>query len=433
VSEQTLDVRGSLQIVRRHIIAVLAVAVLGLIAGASYAVVRPPLQQSEAQVVLPPNSSGVATQAFIASSDSVLRAALRSVDSTMSLQTVRNRVAVRALTSSVLSIEAEAKTAGQAEALANAVARSYVTYAGTGVGGATRIQPKILNPASTATGTSLVARLLVDGIAGLVIGGLLGALGALIFGRGDRRLRERDDIASAIGLPVLASLDVWRPTDPRDWTKLLDNYKPTAIHTWRLGNALRVLGLASPDVGSAASSVAVLTLASDRRALALGPLLAICAAESGLRTTLVIGPTQDTKATAALQAACAARGSKPCRSDRLRVALAEHASQHQGATLTVVVVVVNDNPLEAKIPMTDATVLGVTAGATTADQLARAAAGATVDGRRIDGILLADPDPADHTTGRVPEMARPRHRAQPTRVAGVPVRSRRSLTEAGSQ
>lgn len=426
MSEQALDLRRSLQIVRRHIFAVLVIAVLGLGAGVTYAVLRPPLLQSEAQVVLPPSSGGVATQAFIASSDNVLRGALRSVGSTMSLQSARNRVSAIALTSNVLSIQAKATTPQQAEALANAVARSYIGYVGTGVGGAAGIQPRVLNPASTAAGTSLSARLLVDGIAGLLAGLLLGSLGALILGRGDRRLRGRDDVASAIGLPVLASLDVWHPTDPQGWTRLLDNYQPTAVHTWRLSCALRHLDLAGPDVGRTASSIAVLTLASDRRALALGPQLAVCAAEVGLRTALVIGPTQDVRATAALRAACAARGSSASRSERLRVALAEQGSQmwQQDAELTVVVVVVDDNPLDAKIPSTDATVIGVTARVTTADQLARAAAGASIDGRRIDGILLADPDPADHTTGRVPELSRQRHQLRPTRVAGVPMRSR---------
>ena len=428
MSEQELDLRRSLRIVRRHIIAVLVIAFAGLVAGASYAILMPPLQQSEAQVVLPPNSSSTATQAFIASSDNVLLAALRSVASTMPLQTARQRLTVRALTSNVLSIDAKGNTARQAEALANAVARSYIAYVGTGVDGAARIQPRVLNAATTATGPSLVARLLVDGIAGFAAAAMLGSLGALILGRGDRRLRERDDVASAIGLPVLASLNVLRPGDPRGWTRLLDSYEPSAVHAWRLGNALRTLGLTGPDVHRTASSIAVLSLASDQRALALGPQLAVCAAESGLTTALVVGPIQDTKVTAALRAACAARGSAPSRSDRLRVALAEQGSQmwQQAAALTVVIVVLDDTPLEAKIPTTDATVLGVTAGATTADQLARAAATASIDGRRIDGILLADPDPADHTTGRVPEIGRPRHRAQPTRVAGVPMRSRRS-------
>ena len=54
---------------------------------------------------------------------------------------------------------------------------------------------------------------------------------------------------------------------------------------------------------------------------------------------------------------------------------------------------------------TTATVLGVSAGAATAEQLARVAVSAAVDGREIVGILVADPEPADNTTGRIPQLA----------------------------
>ena len=61
-------------------------------------------------------------------------------------------------------------------------------------------------------------------------------------------------------------------------------------------------------------------------------------------------------------------------------------------------------------------VLGVSAGAATAEQLARAAVSAAADGRDIAGILVADPDPTDHTTGRLPQLAPPAHRKMPTRL-----------------
>ncbi len=41
---------------------------------------------------------------------------------------------------------------------------------------------------------------------------------------------------------------------------------------------------------------------------------------------------------------------------------------------------------------------------TTAEQLARAAVTAAADGREIAGILVADPDPGDNTTGRMPHL-----------------------------
>jgi hypothetical protein len=71
------------------------------------------------------------------------------------------------------------------------------------------------------------------------------------------------------------------------------------------------------------------------------------------------------------------------------------------------------------------TILGVSAGAVTAEQLARVAASAATAGREIAGVLVADPDPADHTTGRIPQLARPAHRKTPTRTSGTPTETRR--------
>ena len=62
------------------------------------------------------------------------------------------------------------------------------------------------------------------------------------------------------------------------------------------------------------------------------------------------------------------------------------------------------------------TVLGVASGAVTAQQLTRVAASAAADGRDIAGILVADPDPADQTTGLLPQLARTGEHRMPTRM-----------------
>jgi hypothetical protein len=89
--------------------------------------------------------------------------------------------------------------------------------------------------------------------------------------------------------------------------------------------------------------------------------------------------------------------------------------------LTVVVAVVDgQTPQDATdVIRTTATVLGVSAGAATAEQLARVAASAAVGGHDIIGILVADPDPADTTTGRLPQVERPAQRRRPTRSNGA--------------
>jgi hypothetical protein len=129
-----------------------------------------------------------------------------------------------------------------------------------------------------------------------------------------------------------------------------------------------------------------------------------------------------------LRTACATPLDSSERSGNLRLAVSEHDSVGQlpSAGLTVVVSVVDGRtPRVADTMRASATVLAVSAGAVTAEQLARVATNAATDGRDIAGTLVADPDPADHTTGRVPELSRPAHRRTPTRITGAYAETRR--------
>ncbi len=68
---------------------------------------------------------------------------------------------------------------------------------------------------------------------------------------------------------------------------------------------------------------------------------------------------------------------------------------------------------------TNATVLAVTSGAASAEQLARVAVSVSGDGRDITGILVADPDSTDRTTGRLPQLTEmPRRRQSGHRQPG---------------
>ena len=77
---------------------------------------------------------------------------------------------------------------------------------------------------------------------------LVGAVIALAVGRHDRRLRERDEIADSIGVSVLASFPVAHPSDAAGWIKLLEDYKPGALHAWQLRQALHYLGMAAVNI-----------------------------------------------------------------------------------------------------------------------------------------------------------------------------------------
>jgi capsular polysaccharide biosynthesis protein len=432
MSEQALDLRRSMRIVRRHKIIVTVFAALGLAAGIGLTMMSTPMLTSNTLVVLPATIRNMSTQVVIAGSDPVLAGALRTLDSSQSPEALRSSIQVKSLTSNLLSISAQGKTAAAAESTANAIARSYAGYVNAGTRSGGRVQARVLQPATSASGPSRLVRLIVAGVAGALAGLLIGVIVALAFHRQDRRLRQRDEIADSIGTPVLMSVSVDHPSDAAGWTKLLEDYEPGAIDAWRMRKALRQLGLSGAnlaDPGAEGSSLAVLSLSSDPRALALGPQLAAFTASLGIPTALVVGPQQDTNASATLRAACAAPLESSKRSKYLRITVSdqdEAPDQLPGAGLIIVVAVVDGQaPQVADTMRTTTTVLGVSAGTVTAEELARVAVSAATDGRDIDGILVADPDSADHTTGRLPELARPAQRRMPTRVTGIPTGTRR--------
>jgi capsular polysaccharide biosynthesis protein len=442
MSQQALDLRRSVQIVRQHRRIFAAIVVLGLLLGAAYAVLNPPKFGSSALVVLPAASSAqneqsqsasadgtgtdtyIATQVVIANSDSVLLGALPHISPSVSLQTLQNDVTVSSLAGSVLSISAAATSAARAEAAANAVASSYITYVSSASSPVGRVPARILESAASATGGNLPEQVAVYGLLGLIGGALVGFVVSLAIGRNERRLRERSAIANSIGAPVLASVPANRPSDPGSWAKLLAEYEPGAVDAWALSKLLRHFGATDADDGNGAGvpALTVLSLASDRGALALGPQLAAFAASRGVPTALVIGPQQDVNGTATLRAACSVPLESPWprqRTLRLVVADDEHADV-PGVRFAVVVLVVDGKaPLLPAVPPTAATVLAVSAGAATAEQLARAAAAAAAGGHEISGILVADPDPGDQTSGRIPRLAPPVRPPLPTRVNDV--------------
>jgi capsular polysaccharide biosynthesis protein len=451
MSQQGLDLRRSVQIVRRHKVLVGIVVALGLLIGGAYAKFNPPMLTSTTLIVLPQSatstqqpttSSGqstvspyTATQLVIADSNQVLAAALPNVKPTMSLEKLHSRVQVASVTSYIISVSAQGKSAADAEATANAVAASYIAYVNSPSSPIKHVSARILEPATSAIGTGPIKALVITGLIGALAGALIGIIMSLAVGRKDRRLRARDDIANSIGIPVFASTPVSHPSDAAGWTRLLDDYKPAAVHAWRLRAALQQLGLVGHALsrplnnGDGGFSIAVLSLSSDPGALALGPQLAVFAASLGIPTMLVIGPQQEASAAATLSTAGAAPPSASSkRSDLLRVTVANNGDvDGQPGTALIIVVTVIDSraPKIPDIMRTTATVIGVSAGAATAEQLARVAVVASADGREITGILVADPDPADRTTGRIPHLAPPTRRRLPSRLKGVVTEVRR--------
>ena len=449
MSQQVLDLRRSMQIVRRHKVLLSVIVILGIAAGCAYSVYRPPMLTSTALVVLPQSRSAaasegtaansgpdgyVATQMVIAESTKVLSAALPNARPAMSLGKLRSDVQIASVTPYVLSVSVKGKIAADAEATANAVAKSYVAYVNGASSPVGRVSASMLEPATSAAGKGPLEALIISGLLGALAGAVIGVLVSLWVSRNDKRLRERDEIANSIGIPVLASLPVAHPSDAAGWTRLLQEYMPGAVHEWRLRMALQRLRRSDDffDNGRAhrSDSLLVLSLSSDPGALALGPQLAVFAASLGIPTTLVVGPQQDVNAAATLRTACGVTPPASAKqSNRLRVAAYDdgHFDGLPGAAFTVVVATVDGQVPQIPGTMrTTATVLAVSAGAATADQLAKVAVSAAIDGREIVGILVADPEPDDNTTGQMPQLAKTvRHRRVQARVTGLSTETRR--------
>jgi capsular polysaccharide biosynthesis protein len=198
--QETLGVSRFLQFVLMGVVGEVALA--GLITGVVFAVLHPPMLTSTAAVLLqqPPQSveaatsNGVpdpymATQEVMADSSPVLSAALPDARPAMSLAELRGDVQIRSVTNRVITVSAKSRVAADAEATANAVARSYVIYVSSAGSPAGPVEAKVLAWATSATGRPLPASLLITGGFGALYGAIVGAIGALAFGWADRRFR----------------------------------------------------------------------------------------------------------------------------------------------------------------------------------------------------------------------------------------------------
>lgn len=440
MSTQELDVKKSWRAIRRHRRVVAGVAALGMLGGMAFGLLNPPLHTATSLVVLPPprtnaaqdevGTQSIETQVFIAGSEPVLVSAGQNLSPPLALTVLKDRVEVFALTQDIIEIEARGTSSEQAMTLANAVAEVYLVFVTTeqelpgDLGG--KAGARVLEVATTARGGNLSAHLGIFGLLGAVAGGLVGALAILAVARGDRRLRLRDEIADAVGIPVLASVSSYRAKDVSDWANLLERYSPTSVDAWSLRKTLHRLGL---DVkGAGTLSLAVISFAEDDKALPIGPQLAAFAPSIGISTTLVVDTHRDfsaappnSESTNGSQEAGRAAALAADEAFRRPVAGNGAPAGDKGAWVALrihLIVVDRADPRLAGARHTTTTLVSVSPGAVTAEELARLAVAAAADDRAIDGIVVADPDSTDRTTGRVPQSMRRSSSRLPTLLTG---------------
>lgn len=440
MSGQELDVKRAWRAIRRHRRIVAGCALVGLAAGATAGVLIQPHYTATSLIVLPPpavaapdsttGTHSIETHVLIARSEPVFTSAGQNLDPPLDVDTVRELVEVTAVTDDVLEIQATGTSEERAVTLTNAVAEIYLVFVTTeqnlpaDIGN--RSGARVLQQASSAHGGNPVVHYGLYGMLGLAAGALLGTVGVLAVKRGDRRLYLRDEFANSVGIPVLASVSSYRARNASDWTNLLERYEPSAVDAWSIRRLLQHLGadLSIEDDGSGRSqvaSVAVITVSDDEKALALGPQLAAFANSVGIATSLVVDvgvaaanallgdPETDLSVVT---------GSIPALNGN-----ANGNGDDSGATAPALrismIVVDRSDPHLAEAHSSKRTIVGVSSGSATAEELARIAVLAAAQHREIHGIVVVDPDSHDQTTGRVPQTMRRGSSRLPTMITGT--------------
>ncbi|HET6666187.1 MAG TPA: Wzz/FepE/Etk N-terminal domain-containing protein [Intrasporangium sp.] len=286
----------------------------------------------------------------------------------------------------------------------------------------------VIERATPPTRPGLVRLVLVSAGSGLVASVVLLALLLTLFAKRDKRLRYRDDMADAIGSRVVASVRTEAGRNAAGWTSVFERYSPRDSDAWALRQILHQVVLhersfdfepdrpLEPEDFSQSTSILVVSIAGDQRGLAVGPQLASYTASLGVATRLIAGQAHESAA--ALWAACSHARAHDQARPHLSVAT---SAETGGGDFTVVLAVVDRTTpvLHHELPRTTATVLSVAAGTATADELARVAVAADEDNRKFDGIVVADRDDLDPTTGRLLRSERWREVPLPTLLTGT--------------
>ncbi|MFC7360845.1 Wzz/FepE/Etk N-terminal domain-containing protein [Nocardioides astragali] len=276
----------------------------------------------------------------------------------------------------------------------------------------------ILQNASPGERPSPVITFTLAAMIAMVAALVLCILVLLLLAKKDRRVRYRDDIADALGTLVVGSAHSRVPRTVAGWASLIETYVPGPVEAVAMRQTLRRLGQAGPGTGEASDrSVAVITLSGDPRGLSYGPQLAAYAASAGLDTRLLAAEGHESAAP--LWAACSSFVAHADPPPHLTVQVGKLAED--ATALTIVMAVVDrEHPALTDLPRVSSTVVAVSSGAATADELARLALAADSAGIQLDGLIVVDPEDLDRTTGHLSRRDRDEQRPLPTRLTGLP-------------
>ena len=194
MSQQTSGLPRFVQIIARYGILIGLMALLGVLGGAVFAALSPAGTSTALVVFVAPSCPQGAICGGPMFSPSYIDGAV--------LKAVPSGVQIRPVTGMVMSISATAGTPAQAKANAEAAVRRYIADAGSLTYLGEQPSARVLEPATTATGTMLPKRVLGGALLGAVFGALVGIIAALAGSR---------TIIDPVALPREPG------ADPQDW------------------------------------------------------------------------------------------------------------------------------------------------------------------------------------------------------------------------
>jgi hypothetical protein len=255
----------------------------------------------------------------------------------------------------------------------------------------------VIQPASLPRRPGVVRAFGLAVAAGIALALLLVGLLVLRATRRDRRLFLRDDIARALGRPVVASVRAEPRQDSASWQELFSSYRPDELDDLALRQTLLAVGLSGPPRGSKRSvRLTVVSLGHDPAGHAVGPQLAAHAANLGIPTRYTI--VDACGAAPGLVSACAETEGLEVRPD---LWLASKPPRTSGVALTLTHMIVDSAEPDSWVRPSPTSVLALSAGTATSHDVARAAVFVHSRGGIVQGCVVSNPDPADRTTGRL--------------------------------
>jgi capsular polysaccharide biosynthesis protein len=256
---------------------------------------------------------------------------------------------------------------------------------------------QLLEPAVVVPASKLQPVLI--GLLGLLAGLLAGLALALGLARGDRRLRSRDAVATAIGVPVVGSMWAKPCRKVGEWRKLLDGGRTLSpVEAWSAQRMLQRLG---DGGGGEAISLRLLVLAGDNAAAAAGAKLARAVATLGVETQFYVGQQG---ALDSLRSACVVANGASSGAAGLNLKNVSNKANGYTARLSVLLEALDDATPQVS-PSFAQSLLVVSAGYATAADLAKVALAASDSGSPVLGVIVVNPDPDDSTMGVVVEHA----------------------------